>query len=198
MSRARRSFGLDMVTSDPRVAGELPAAVRATLEDVEKGAYLVVNDDRRTWVVTEDGWEEIGAESDPREWKRTVRIQDGGGRADAAIIVEDYGDRVEGCLYIHDSPKRHEPDTVHALEGVEVVDTEAMWVLTGKNKDHYHLPDALSAARGWAEPACGVEVDCKWRFVRSSALQPIKDPCMSCFRERETGDAPIGVQRTTN
>ena len=163
------------------------SAVAESITKVSEGAFLVVNEDTRTWEVQEVVDKAYGP-GDDRKRKRALRLVAGTDEA-AAIVLEEYPDEAfEVDFHILTSEKQYEADATTSVDGVEVLDTQIPWpvVRRGSSSEVFHRPAPVAAAEGRAEPACeGPHVeDSEFRFVRLEAIYPAKRACKHCVRRR--------------
>ncbi|WP_277543809.1 hypothetical protein [Haloarcula laminariae] len=169
---------------DGAVDGEL---VR-TIEAVEEGDFLVINDDTRTWEVTDVVDRAIEDSTDDCQSKRVCRLSSR--YAVFGLELVEYLDCHEATLHVLETNDELEANRTYAVDDVQVLDQQVPWVVVG-NGSTYHFPDPHAAAYGEAEPACGVEdADNSFRITRISAVYPAYSGCRNCLRQAK----PIELQ----
>jgi len=178
----------------------VPLGVVNTIEALEEEDLVVVNDDTRTWEVTDIVDREFGSDDD-RVSKRAVRMRNPTGHGEEpnvfALILEEYPNGYEAGFHVLSSTNWYEEDRIYRVESVTVLETLIPWVVVrlGAATDTYHFPDPWFAARGEAAPACGgqpgedvAEVD--HRLVRVNVVYPAKRACMDCARRHRPREVP--------
>ena len=140
-----------MAVTDSVNAGAPPAFVE-TIQAIDTGDVLVVNDDTRTWDVTDVVDRDIKDPTDDRESKRVLRLNTRS--AVFGLELVRYPDRYEASLHALDSPDWTEDGRVFDVDDVEVLTQRVPWVVvSGGPADKYHFPDPQAAAYGEAAPA---------------------------------------------
>lgn len=176
-------------TSTPDLPeGNVGSDVAQAIEDIQEENLVIVNDDTRTWEVTETVTKQYGADDD-RESKRVVRLESG--TEDVfALVLEEYPDhRYHAQLHVLETKNWYEEGQVYDVESVEILDTIIPWPVVRRSggSDVFHRPDPFTAAYGEAMPACeGAHIGepDDYRFVGIQKIYPAKRPCMDCFRRR--------------
>jgi hypothetical protein len=171
-----------------------------SIDDLAEDDLLIINDSRRTWVVTDIVDQELDHTDDERLRKRAVRVQTGGDYSSevaCGILLEEYPDRHEAGIHIFTSPHWHEEGKRYELASLDTVETQVPWVVcrTTGSSNVYHFPDPLTAASGEARPACGgcrgEDTDeVEYRIVRVNAVYPAKRACMNCARRHQPREIP--------
>jgi len=160
-----------------------------TIEAIEEGDLLVINDDTRTWEVTDVVERSVDDPSDARVGKRVLRLA-----VDTAVFgleLEEYPQHHEASLHVLETDDCLEADRVYDVESIEILDQQVPWVVVTSGTDTYHFPDPYAAAYGEAEPACGgSHQDSEYRITRINTIVPRYRGCKSCIRHAK----PVTLQ----
>jgi len=180
------------------VDGETAGVVRSIDDD----DVVVVNDDGRTWLVTDAVERQLDGDETARERKWAIRLQsrrgDDASTATAALVLVGFADHYEAALHILDGKDRVEDGQVYAVESVEVLEPDPSWVVVQRagHSSVFHLPAPEPASRGAALPACGGQpgpVDpSEYRLV-GRRLVPGLTVCRDCARRHR----PRGFETVT-
>ena len=164
-----------------------------TIQEISQDDLVLVNDDTRTWEVTDVVDREIGGK-DPRLSKRAIRMENPRGKETNvfALVLEEYPDGYESGIHVLETTNWYEENKVYEVESVEILDTLIPWVAVRNSEKSivYHFPDPFFAARGEAAPACGGQqgeevTEGDYRIARVNAVYPAKRPCMDCARRHQ-------------
>ena len=98
----------------------------STIEAIEEGDLLVINDDARTWDVTDVVDRPIEDPADERVHKRVCRLNSR--TAVSGLELEEYPDCHEATLHVLETSDWAERDRTYSVETVEVLDQEVPWV----------------------------------------------------------------------
>ncbi|MFC7076095.1 hypothetical protein [Haloarcula halophila] len=155
----------------------------ATIQDVTEGDILVVNDDHRTWEVTDVVERPIDDPTDDRQHKIVLRLTSG--QSVFGLELTDYGDCHEATLHVLETSDWTEGNHTEAVHSVEVLTQQVPWVVVSRTEGQvYHFPDPEAAAYGEAAPACGAgNGDSEFRIARITAVVPMYGGCKECLRE---------------
>jgi hypothetical protein len=182
-------------------AGEtspVPFDLVQTIEAIDEEDLVSVNDDTRTWNVTDVVDREIEG-ADPRLSKRAIRMENYRGRETDvfALVLEEYPDSYGAGFHVLETTDWYEEERVYDVESVEILETLIPWVVVrnSSSSQTYHFPDPFSAASGEAVPACGGQpgeeiVEGDYRIARVNAVYPAKRPCMDCARRHHPREIP--------
>lgn len=170
--------------SDLAVGGEL----FATIEAVDEGNLLVINDGTRTWEVTDVVDRSVEDPADERCHKRVCRLT-----SESAVFglkLVEYSDCHEATLHVLETNHWAEENQTYAVDDVEILDQQVPWVVVGTGST-YHFPDPHAAAYGEAAPACDAgNGDTDYRITRISTVFPAYGGCKDCVRHAK----PVELQ----
>ncbi|WP_336339501.1 hypothetical protein [Haloarcula brevis] len=176
------------VTETPDASTD-PALVE-TLQGIEEGDVLVVNDDTRTWDVTDVVERTIDDPADARESKRVLRLNSRSSVFGLKLV--SYGEHYETSLHALESPDWTEDGQAFDVDEIEVLNQRVPWVVvSGGKAKKYHFPDPQAAAYGEAEPACGAgNQGSTYRITRCNSVVPAYSGCKDCLRHAK----PVALQ----
>lgn len=174
-------------------AQPIEPAVADTIREIEADDVVVVNEDGRTWLVTDAIEASLADDSTDRVSKWAVRLQSKRsqepGAATIALVLVEYPDHEEGVVHVLDPAKRLERDATYRVDRVEVLDPEPSWVVVQRagHSSVFHLPAPEAAATGEALPACGGQPGendpSEYRVVARRAV-PGLQVCRDCARRQ--------------
>ncbi|MDL0126606.1 hypothetical protein [Halobacterium salinarum] len=176
-----------------REAHTVDAEVVDTVRSIDDDDVVVVNDDGRTWLVTDTVERRLSGDETPRERKWAVRLQSHRGEdastATAALVLVAFTDHYEAALHILDGKDRIEDGQVYALEHVAILDPDPSWVVVQRagHSTVFHFPAVRPASRGEALPACGGQpgpVDPSEYRIVSRTVVPGLTVCRDCARRQ--------------
>lgn len=163
-----------------------PPEVSETVSGLAEDDLVIVNEDGRTWEVTDVVDQDLDAD-DSREGKRVVRLEASQQQFVWGLVFEQYPDHAECHIHVLETEYWYEADKVYPVEQIRVLDTHIPWVVTKRGgTDVYHRPDPLSMADGEAHPVCNLprdpENDYDYNIQPFQNVYPAKRACMECFR----------------
>jgi hypothetical protein len=124
--------------------------IAETIEEVESGDLVLVNDDTRTWEVTTVAVRDLTKQAkDERLSKRGVRpqSQSGNSQTTVALILETYPEEYRAACHVLETDRWYAEDQVFEVESVERLETVIPWIVVRAGSiDTYHFPDPLAAA----------------------------------------------------
>lgn len=171
--------------------------IAAVVDALEERALVVINDDDRTWRVTDIVDRDLSKKDDKRLQRRAVRLEASGDDPDtAALVCDQYPSRYEAGLHPLSSRNFVEEGRVYAVTSIDRLDLEPEWIVHRKEgtPDSYHLPDPQAAARGDALPACDAHKAARdepeYRFAARSLVDVHQDICRDCARRFQPRDLP--------
>jgi len=180
-------FKAEHARADPRIG---PSLVQ-TIDSIEEHGLVVLNGGCRTWRVTEVVDELFGDPEDRRRRKRVVKLE--ASAAICGLVLVEYPECSVGTIRVLDST--HEIEELfgtYAVASVEVLKIKPPWVLAQSGLDTYHRPDPRALLEGELLPLCsyGNYRDStnarKFRLERPATVFPADQPCVECFRARQT------------
>jgi len=168
-----------------------------TIRDITEGDLLMVNDDTRTWEVTDVSEQSIDAPDDPRQSKRVCRLS--GRNAVFSLEHVAYSEHHEATLQALETTDWVEANRTVEVQDIEILDKQVPWVVVTSGAGKYHFPDPQAAAFGEAAPACGGgNQGADYRIARISAVVPAYSGCKNCVRhEKPVEIEPVACPECT-
>ena len=148
----------------------------------------MLNDDARTWEVTDVVNCAIEDPTDDRRSKRVLRLSSR--YAVFGLELVEYPNCYETTIHVLETNDELEAGQTYVVNAIEILDQQVPWVVVG-NGSTYHFPDPHAAAYGEVEPACGIEdADDSFRITRISTVYPAYSGCRNCLQHAK----PIELQ----
>jgi len=165
-------------------SGHLDPELVDTITAITEGDLLLVNDDTRTWEVTDVSEQSLEAATDSRQSKRVCRLSTR--KAVFAIELVEFADHHEATFQPLETPRWAEANSTYDVTNVEILEQQVPWVVVTSGAGKYHFPDPQAAAFGEAAPVCGGgNQDAEYRIARISAVVPAYSGCKNCVRHEK-------------
>ena len=171
--------------------------IATVVEGLEERDLVAINDDDRTWRVTDIVERDLSGKDDDRLQRRAIRLKTSGGDSDtAALVCDKYPTRCEIGLHPLSSRNFVEEGRVYAGTSIDCLNLDPEWIVHRKEGTpaSYHLPDPQAAAHGDALPACDAHAaardDPEYRFVARTLVDAHQDICRDCARRFQPRDLP--------
>lgn len=177
---------MGVTNRDPETTSDSKEAIAETIKNLHETDLIVINGDTRTYHVT-DVVEQVGDDGDAFTNRYVIRLEWHRGDGRLALVLEE---RTKAKIEVHVLQDDRLPGEggTYDVEAVEIIPTNLEWVIHYRGRNHYHRPDPEAAARGQAEPFCGMGAEgIEPKFRRRGNLHPGQEACAHCFRDFWTG-----------